>query len=112
MRQQLFYLENYNQFTSVDGIVPLAQYFAFLSSGVLDNSSSLGCHTDLWEPLGSRFSRIVINSGWERLFPPLSNAFSVVGPLQPPLAESLGLTSDVAVLAGCHNSSFEFAACQ
>lgn len=111
--QQLFYLERTfpDRFASVDGIVPLAQYFAFLFSGVLRNEvSGLGCHTDLWEPLGSRFSRMVIDSGWERRFPPLSNAFSVVGHLQPPLAESLGLTSDVAVLAGCHDSSFEFAA--
>ena len=111
--QQLFYLEKTfpGRFTSVDGIVPLAQYFAFRFSGVLRNEvSALGCHTDLWEPLGGRFSRMVVDARWAQRFPPLANASSVVGPLQPRLAASLGLTNGVAVLAGCHDSSFEFAA--
>lgn len=110
--QQLFYLaETYPmRFASADHIVPLAQYFSFLFSGTLRSEvSALGCHTDLWNPLRGRFSHLAIATEWSARFPPLANAFASVGFIRPSLTARLGLASDVIVLAGCHDSSFEFA---
>ncbi|WP_168157408.1 FGGY-family carbohydrate kinase [Erythrobacter sp. QSSC1-22B] len=110
--KQLFYLQetHFSKFMQIDAIIPIAQYFSFRLSGKMCSEvSALGCHTDLWNPGASRFSALVEERGWLALFPALAKASSAIGRIKPDLARFIGLSEDVAILAGGHDSSIEVA---
>jgi len=87
-------------------LVPLAQYWAwFLSGAMVSEVTSLGCHTDLWNPDGADFSALARARGWAEKFAPLAKAGDVVGTLRPELAVATGLSPTVKVLAGLHDSN-------
>ena len=96
-------------FGRVAAIVPFAQYWSWLLSGVLASEvTSLGCHTDLWRPADGRWSGLVERSGWARLFAPVRAASDVLSVVRPELAARLGLASDCAVVCGIHDSNASF----
>jgi len=87
-------------------IVPWAQYWAWLFSGVAATEvTSLGCHTDLWDPVRGRPSSLAMDRGWAAAFPPLRRAGDRLGPISPAWAARTGLPKDTPVYCGLHDSN-------
>ncbi len=83
-----------------------AQYWSFRLTGIAASEvTSLGCHADLWEPRGGRFSNLVESQGWTGLMPPVRKAGDVLGPILPQVAAATGLRPDVPVHCGIHDSN-------
>ena len=86
-------------------ILTYPQYWAYRLTGVAASEvTSLGCHTDLWNPWAARFSSLVGAMGWTDLFPPVQPAASRFA-LKPELAHRLGLPEATPVLSGIHDSN-------
>lgn len=87
-------------------LVPWAQYWAwFLCGAASSEVTSLGCHTDLWAPEEARFSPMAQRLGWADRFAPVAKAADVIGTLRPEIAAATGLSEDIKVLAGIHDSN-------
>ena len=94
-------------------IMPWAQYWAWFLSGVMRSEvSSLGCHTDLWSPLRNEFSPMTKRFGWDDMFPAMAFAGEAIGHLRPNLASDTGLSRDVQVHCGVHDSNAALVAAQ
>jgi len=94
------------EFTQVTAILPYPQYWAWRLTGTLVSEvTSLGCHTDLWAPEKGDFSSMVDALDWRRLFPPVTQATSVVGTLLPAIAAETGLSEATPVTCGIHDSN-------
>ncbi|NHB76040.1 FGGY-family carbohydrate kinase [Rhodobacter calidifons] len=105
---QLFWLSRAfpAEFAKARQVLMLAQYWSFRLSGVAaSEATSLGCHTDLWNPWEGRFSSLVGRMGWEGLFPPVRKAADVLGPVLPEVAAATGLAAGTPVLCGIHDSN-------
>ncbi|MGV8984895.1 MAG: FGGY-family carbohydrate kinase [Cypionkella sp.] len=86
-------------------ILTYPQYWAFRLSGVaLSEVTSLGCHTDLWNPWTGTFSALIAEMGWRDLFPPIRPASARLT-LKPQLARQLGLNPATPVHSGIHDSN-------
>jgi hypothetical protein len=82
------------------------QYWAWRLSGVAASEiTSLGCHTDLWQPSRQQYSSLVDRMGWNRLFPPMRPAWTALNTLKPELAARTGLPENCRVLCGIHDSN-------
>ncbi len=82
------------------------QYWAWRLSGVAAGEvTSLGCHTDLWQPARQQYSQLVEKMGWHELLPPLQPAWARLGPLRPELLERTGLPPHCQVVCGIHDSN-------
>ena len=82
------------------------QYWAWRLCGVMASEfTSLGAHTDLWNPQAGRLSSLVERQGWLGLFPRLHKAWEVLAPLRPEVAAATGLGKNVEVLCGVHDSN-------
>lgn len=87
-------------------IVTWPQYWSWLLSGVAaTEGTSLGCHTDLWNPAAAGPSKMAIRRGWAKLFAPLSPAGKALGRLRRDWAARTGLPPSVKVYCGLHDSS-------
>jgi len=87
-------------------ILTLPQYWSFRLTGIAaSEATSLGCHTDLWNPHGATFSTLVDRMGWRDRFPPLRKAGDILGPLLPRIVAETGLPADIPVLCGIHDSN-------
>lgn len=104
---QLFWLDRlYPDAMAGAAFVPWAQYWAwFLSGRAVSEVTSLGCHSDLWNPFESRFSPLAQKMGWADRFAPLARAGDTIGTLRSEIAEATGLSTKVEVLAGLHDSN-------
>lgn len=104
---QLFWLDRlYPEAMPRATLLPWAQYWAwFLSGQAVSEVTSLGCHSDLWAPDHGRFSPLAEHMGWAELFAPLVRAGDEIGALRPELAKATGLSPDMRVLAGIHDSN-------
>lgn len=111
---QLYWLERLHPKAFGDAtLVPWAQYWAwFLTGQAVSEVTSLGCHTDLWNPSQARFSPMAERLGWADKFAPLVKAGDVVGTIRPELAATTGLPRTVQVLAGLHDSNAALLAAQ
>lgn len=106
--RQIFYLERRYpaQFERATAFLTYPQYFAWRLSGVMaSEATALGAHTDLWSPAQGDLSRMVDVLGWRRLFPPIRKAWDVLGTLKPELAAATGLSPDVRIICGAHDSN-------
>jgi sugar (pentulose or hexulose) kinase len=93
-------------FRSARHILMYPQYWAWRLSGVAAGEvTSLGCHTDLWNPARQQYSQLVERMGWHALMPPLQPAWAALGPLQAELAARTGLPPTCRVLCGIHDSN-------
>ncbi|MFB2549694.1 FGGY-family carbohydrate kinase [Ensifer soli] len=93
-------------FSRVASILTYAQYWTFLLTGVRTTElTSLGCHSDLWNPKAGRFSTLVDAQGWERLFAPVHQADDGLGGLTEAVAARTGLPKDTPVTCGIHDSN-------
>jgi len=104
---QLYWLEQlYPAEMAGATLVPWAQYWAWLLTGrAVSEVTSLGCHSDLWVPGAADFSPMARRLGWADRFAPVVGAGDVVGTLTPGIAAATGLSSQIQVLAGLHDSN-------
>ncbi len=87
-------------------LLPWPQYWAwFLSGEARSEVTSLGCHSDLWVPAEVDFSPMAKRRGWAGQFARLAGAGEVIGTLRPELADRTGLSTDVRIYAGLHDSN-------
>ena len=94
------------EFSKVAAILTYAQYWSYRLSGVLASElTSLGCHTDLWNPYSGDFSTFVDARGWRRLFPPVRKASDLLGGLLPNVAQQASLPVGLPVYCGIHDSN-------
>jgi sugar (pentulose or hexulose) kinase len=93
-------------FASVTAILTYPQYWAWRLTGKLASEvTSLGCHTDLWNPNTGQFSEMVSRQGWGSLFPPVQPAAAVLGHITARVAVETGLPADTQVCSGIHDSN-------
>lgn len=87
-------------------IVTYPQFWAYLLTGVLATDvTSLGCHTDLWNPNKGAFSTLTATLGiTEKIAPPRQPA-DILGPVLPSVAQHTGLAHDTPVHCGIHDSN-------
>ncbi|MBW9117941.1 FGGY-family carbohydrate kinase [Rhizobium cauense] len=93
-------------FAKVTTIVTYPQYWASRLTGVVSNEvTSLGCHTDLWAPRESTYSSLVDTLGIRSLMAPIHSAFDALGPVLPAINKEIGLSRDIPVFCGIHDSN-------
>jgi sugar (pentulose or hexulose) kinase len=93
-------------FRTVDTILPYPQYWAWrLSGGKAAEVTSLGCHTDLWNPRACEYSALARGERWDRLFPKFAKAWDTVGTLLPAVSAATGIAATCRVVAGIHDSN-------
>ncbi|WP_131113546.1 FGGY-family carbohydrate kinase [Lichenihabitans psoromatis] len=87
-------------------IMMYPQYWAWWLTGVAANeATSLGSHTDLWNPQARNFSSLVERAGWSGRMAPLRSAFDILGDLRPEIASRLGIDRSIPVACGIHDSN-------
>ncbi len=80
------------------------QYWSLRLSGVASSEvTSLGCHTDLWNPIAAKPSQLCERIGAK--FPPLRRAGDVLGDIKPEWADRTGLPKDTKIHCGIHDSN-------
>lgn len=93
-------------FAKATAMLMYPQYWAFRLTGVAANEvTSLGCHTDLWNPWNADFSSLVDKKEWRRLMAPVRPAKDWLGPILPTLARRTGLDPQTPVFCGLHDSN-------
>jgi len=109
--KQLFWLKRRfpEKFARATQILMYPQYFALQLTGQLHSEvTSLGCHTDLWEPEQKCFSKFCVNEGFASKFPALRSAYASAGALLPQMVRRTGLDPNVRVLTGIHDSNASY----
>lgn len=95
-----------SQFAKVTDILMYPQYWAWKLNGKKAcEVTSLGVHTDLWNPVLKDFSKLVDNLNWRKLFPPMAKAVSVLGNISNQVAEHIKLDKTIPVACGIHDSN-------
>ena len=87
-------------------VVTYPQFWAHRLTGVLATDvTSLGCHTDLWNPHERRFSSLPEALGIaDRIAPPRKPG-DVLGTITTEIAQRTGLPTGTPVLCGIHDSN-------
>jgi sugar (pentulose or hexulose) kinase len=94
------------EFGRAAAILMYPQYWALRLTGIAaGEATSLGCHTDLWNPGAGDYSSLVDGMGWRTLMPPLRPASDRLGPILPEIAKRIGLRPDTPVVCGIHDSN-------
>jgi len=94
------------EFAKAAAMLMYPQYWALRLTGVAANEvTSLGCHTDLWNPWQADFSSLVDSLEWRALMAPVRPARDRLGPILPALAERTGLDPRTPVFCGLHDSN-------
>jgi sugar (pentulose or hexulose) kinase len=94
------------EFAAAKFILPVPQYWAMRLTGVAAGEvTSLGCHTDLWNPARQDYSTMVAKLGWQSKFPPIRSAFDALGNVEPAIASEIGLAKPIPVYCGIHDSN-------
>lgn len=109
--RQLFYVQRNHPmlFWRTQHILLYPQYWAWRLSGIASSEvTSLGCHSDLWQPRDAQFSALAERQGWTQLFPPRRAAADVLGTLKPEVAAHCGLPADCKVVCGIHDSNASY----
>ncbi|MEW7847625.1 FGGY family carbohydrate kinase [Massilia aurea] len=106
--RQLAWLQHRHpaQFARARQILMYPQYWAWRLCGVAaGEATSLGCHTDLWDPLRQDYSALVPRMGWQAQLPPLAPPWATLGMLRADVASATGLSPACEVLCGIHDSN-------
>lgn len=94
------------EFAKVRYILTYAQYWVWRLTGIAVNEvTSLGCHTDLWNPQMGDYSSLVDRLDLRPLLPPIRSAFDRIGDLLPAVASRIGVDKAVPVHCGIHDSN-------
>ncbi len=87
-------------------VLPLPQYWAFRLTGVASaDVTSLGCHTDLWNPTARAFSSLRSRLPLAAQIPDPRRPGDVLGPVLPAIARATGLAPGTPVTCGIHDSN-------
>lgn len=87
-------------------IVTYPQYWGLRLTGVAATDvTSLGCHTDLWDPFKGRPSSLHASLGTGPLLAPTHRPEDVLGAILPAIADRTGLSRKTPVYAGIHDSN-------
>lgn len=106
--KQLYWLQhNYPaEFTSATAILLYPQYWAWRLGGSLATEvTSLGCHTDMWQPLNRQYSSLVDACQWRGVLPKTRNAWDCLGCIAPDIAALTGLSTSCKIYTGIHDSN-------
>jgi sugar (pentulose or hexulose) kinase len=94
------------EYARADALLPYPQYWVWRLTGAkAAETTSIGCHTDMWNPREVRFSHLAEREGWDRLVPPLARPWDTVGTILPAVAEATGLPESCRVVTGIHDSN-------
>lgn len=87
-------------------IVTWPQYWAYRFTGIAATEvTSLGCHTDLWNPMEGGPSKLATERGWDKRFAPLRKASEILGTVTKEWQDRCGLPTNCAVYCGIHDSN-------
>ncbi|MBF9029470.1 carbohydrate kinase [Rhodobacterales bacterium HKCCE3408] len=87
-------------------VLTYPQYWGFRLTGELAcDVTSLGCHTDLWNPHEGRLSSLADRLGLAGTFAPARRPGEILGRLRPEIAAEIGLPPDTEVAVGIHDSN-------
>ena len=82
------------------------QYWSWRLSGIAASEvTSLGCHTDLWNPKARALSSVVDALGIRSLFPQIRPAWDTLGTIKPDISSKTGLDPTTRVISGIHDSN-------
>ena len=110
--RQLWWLKaNYpQQFKQTSTLLMYPQYWAWkLSSIAATERTSLGCHTDLWQPQQDAYSRLVDALEIKALFPKLVDNYQPLGTVTEEISQLTGLPANCLVFPGVHDSNASLA---
>jgi sugar (pentulose or hexulose) kinase len=109
--KQLFWqCQNFpEQFDACTDILLYPQYWLWRMTGqCYTEISSLGCHTDLWNPWKNDFSSLAQQQLWHQKFPPLKKAWDIGGTISQELQDATGLPKHCEVHVGVHDSNASY----
>lgn len=87
-------------------VLTYPQYWGWRLTGVkASDVTSLGCHTDLWNPWSAAFSPLVAQLGLQDRLPPPRRPGEVLGRVDPEVAARTGLSPTTPVAVGIHDSN-------
>jgi sugar (pentulose or hexulose) kinase len=87
-------------------VLTYPQYWGWRLTGEMAcDVTSLGCHTDLWDPWHGRFSSLVGTLGLAGKFAEPRRPAEVLGGLLPDLAAATGIPAGTPVSVGIHDSN-------
>ncbi len=87
-------------------IVTYPQYWAHRLTGIAAaDVTSVGCHTDLWNPVARRPSRLVDRLAIAGKLAPVRRPDEVLGTVLPGIAAATGLPAPTPVVCGIHDSN-------
>jgi sugar (pentulose or hexulose) kinase len=87
-------------------IVTYPQYWvARLTGTAVNEVTSLGCHTDLWNPHQRCWSSLCDSEGWTERMAPIARADDRIGTILPRVATATGLGPTTPVYCGIHDSN-------
>ena len=87
-------------------IVTYPQYWGHRLTGVTATDvTSIGCHTDLWNPYEGTFSDLTVKLGIRDKIAPVRRPSDILGPILPEIAEATGLPPGTPVCVGIHDSN-------
>ena len=90
----------------VASIVTYPQYWGYRLTGqVATDVTSLGCHTDLWNPHSGQYSKLVNDLGIADLIAPARKSTDILGTVRAEVAEQTGLSATTPVVCGIHDSN-------
>lgn len=108
--RQLHWLEQKHAaaFAQADTILLYPQYWFWRLTGErCAEVTSLGCHTDLWQPHAGNFAPLVQKLGWASKLPALKDARHWAKP-EAAICAITGLAADCKIYAGIHDSNASF----
>lgn len=87
-------------------IVGYPQYWGYRLTGQLAcDVTSIGCHTDLWQPVLGQFSDLVDTLGIAEKLAPVRHSADILGNILPEIAAATGLSPMTPVSVGIHDSN-------
>jgi sugar (pentulose or hexulose) kinase len=87
-------------------IVTYPQYWGHRLTGVTATDvTSIGCHTDLWNPYEGTFSSLPAELGIRDKIAPVRRPSDILGPILPEIAKATGLAPETPVCVGIHDSN-------
>lgn len=87
-------------------IVTYPQYWGYRLTGVTATDvTSIGCHTDLWNPYEGTFSDLAAKLDIRDKIAPVRRPSDILGPILPEIAEATGLALATPVCVGIHDSN-------
>lgn len=87
-------------------ILTYPQYWGLRLTGFgATDASSLGCHTDLWDPRAGRLCTLADRLGIAGKVAPTLPSAAVLGPILPSVARATGLAEGTPIHCGIHDSN-------